>query len=162
MKNNINQRGFSLIELLFVMVIIAIIAAIAIPGYIGLRNRAYEASIISSARGSVDTLNYWLHSSLSSRSSDREADTNCNGEIDTGDKTNIQLFTDGVASTFVICRNTMLKEKSPYNNNLPLWSIDNTIPGERITLIQLTNTNIRLVAKNNRGDIVFERNITAD
>jgi prepilin-type N-terminal cleavage/methylation domain-containing protein len=50
MKSNKNEKGFSLVELLVVVIIIAIVAAIAIPNLLASRRAANEASAVSSLR----------------------------------------------------------------------------------------------------------------
>ena len=50
MKRNNHKNGFSLVELLVVVIIIAIVAAIAIPNLLASRKAANEASAISSLR----------------------------------------------------------------------------------------------------------------
>ena len=50
MKMNNNEKGFSLVELLVVVIIIAIVAAIAIPNLLASRRAANEASAVSSLR----------------------------------------------------------------------------------------------------------------
>jgi len=64
-----NQRGFTIVELLIVIVVIAILAAITIVAYSGIQGRAYDTAISS------DLLNYADRASIFAAENGRYPDT---------------------------------------------------------------------------------------
>ncbi|KJR40302.1 fimbrial protein [Candidatus Magnetoovum chiemensis] len=156
------EKGFTLIELLIVIAIIGILTSIAMPAFLGQREKAKIRTVEAEAKGAVSEVQDWLDALMSEEPFLMIGDTLgtefCVEEISAASsgKSCEAIYNQSSNATYAsiddilnytIQHHANKNERSPFNSQISLFQLnpDSTGDGLDIGTVDISSTGIRSV-----------------
>lgn len=162
MKHTGSNKGFTIIELMVTVAVIAILAAIAIPNFLGLQEKAKRKVMMEVASSSKAELHHWMEAALHGQKG--VVDVDGDGLLDPAEG-HANLLT--VPNSWIQAYENKVgyAPLSPWDNTKSLFTVGNPAPPSpgQIVFSRFNNgRGLRIIAYGKGGNILYNDSVSVD